>query len=294
MFCSTLLNFNYRNNPSCQENTIFHINLCIFNLIGNINLNGGAIFINYNLNKLEIFKSKFLNCYGNYGGAVYTSNTISSNLFETCFINCTSTGWGQTIYLLGFSTTSFNASYIDLYECSSKWINSRSAFTFENGNQFIKYFNSSNNNIPTYDVLLLYQAKSISVSFWYSINNFVEIVLNIHGCQNGYLNYSTFINNTKKLNHRALIWNMDSIIFNVNDCVFIKNDQYQFVGYSNLLNYNNCIFFENIFSLNSPQQTNSFTISFNFNLKNNCFDYFSNQIKIKYLIFKLFYINILN
>ena len=239
---TTFLNFN------CN------IQNCFFQILGNSSINGGAINIYGNNNKIEIFNSYFVKCKANNGGAIYSLSVNMSLILKNCFQNCSCINWGMSIFLSCLTNGKHNISNNNIIDCSSKSSASRSIFALSWGKPFIKNLNISNNNVLTYDVLLSQKSEYLSAFHLNIINNIAEIVLNIDGCVNGFFENCNIINNIKTLNSHGMISNPWATYTNIINCIFIKNNQRSPVTNSNLLSFTNCKFFQNIFSINSPVQ----------------------------------------
>ena len=240
---------------TCSSNSLFFIFLCKFIQIGNLNINGGAINL-ISPGNSNLYQNEFNSCFSNNGGPIYFQNLNSSENKCNNFFDCFATSWGQTVYTDNINSHYYSDNSISF--CSKNGDYGRTVVYLCKGKQ---YFNNGNlsfcwlSSSTAHDSLLFVYATSISSLFNNIIHNKLTVVINLAESYSGHLNFTNIINNTKVSDDHGLIY--DEVyfgIFNLNNCLFIQNNQITFSKNSGKLRYENCFFSQNTFLLPSGHQ----------------------------------------
>ena len=257
---SNCLNYSNLNifNPMlfiCSSSTKFIINLCIFN--GFINsrkdLNGGILFIDY-LNSISyIFKSSFLSCRANNGGAIYFNLPLYVKFQENCFENCSANNYGQSIFCFNPNSESLIELYFSsIYKCPNQYLGTLFGIYIHYSKCKIHNINYTNSKLTHWDIILFWHTIYSELYYLNSINIYSQIILDFASSSNGLLKNSNFINNTYNgyIHYNDFIF--DSLVNNISfiNSILISNTFNKFTSHSQI-NFLNCKYFNNSFINNN-------------------------------------------
>ena len=279
---------------SRQENQDLNLNNCLVIFLSSSLGDGGAIYINSNLN-LIINNCIFYECMSTLGngGAIFFLNGLDINLKKVCVFLCRT----SSTYSYQFSYFQTNNNQILNLTSISKCYNQSLGYEvirLWKGIQNISNSNISNNNNIHYSAIsYLYPIKMFSIFcnfFNNSVYNYLCIYL--HDSK-GDIFKSNIINNNSPTNYGVItVWNSGH--YTLNDCFFDNNFNTLFYVHSGSLTLNNCYFYSgsNYFIGNIINQL--ITISNNLFQFNNFQCLINSEHSNYYFKKKIYFIIILN
>ena len=261
-------NFNYFINPLCSIKTNFIINLCFFNgfFLLNTNSNGGIILIDFTDSINFIFKSSFLNCKSNNGGALYINLPLYVKFQNNCFENCSANVHGQCIFCSNKKIGSlFELYYCLINKCPNSFLGHNSGIYIDYSECKLNNINYSNSKFLGWDIVLIDYTYYSEFFYLNSINICTSIILDYAGSSNGVLFKSNIINSTFN-NHNTynyFIWDHSAKNVTFLNSIFISN-YFNSLTYMSKITFINCIYFDCTFIINNiefyPSTFNNFQL----------------------------------
>ena len=299
IFCEELINKKINYHSTLILNNIIIFNCIFFDI--NYNSHGGSIYISVIETNLYFDNNIFLKCRANgfSGGAIYcSSNKGNCNFNKLCSSNCSSY-YGQFFEISQTTNSIKNFNLSTTEYCSNDLEIRYFAAYFIYGDQSVNYYNCSKNYNNGYvSSFEIRHSNSGSYKYCNILNGIGDATISIAGnSPKALIFYSNIINNSylRSNGYGIIHSNVNTNIFNISNCILMKNSSPLFCSFSVTLIINNCnIDLYSSISL-QPITINNIIINTIFNTLNlNLNECFQNKFTSKLIIKKIKTIFLLN